>query len=446
MNKKILFIIGLVIFGTTNLQAQDANKPWIIGLGTNFVSNPDNKKELFKISEWNVIPAISKINAGKYLAYGFSFEAAATLNKITKNSGMDIPELLYVALDGNLKYDLNNIIGQTGFFDPYLLLGGGNTWVDRKGAGTFNYGAGFNLWFNKSVGLNFQTVGKHVFVDFPLLTNHWQHSVSLVLKFGGKDTDKDGINDKDDACPNIAGLAALKGCPDSDGDGIADKDDACPDIVGLAALNGCPDTDGDGIADKDDACPDIAGLAALKGCPDTDGDGIADKDDVCPQVSGTEANNGCPWPDTDGDGVLDKDDKCPTEVGTVSNNGCPEIIPAVAEKQISDFAGTILFNFNKSSLRDDSYAKLLSIVAIMKENSTVKFSIEGHTDSSGPASYNQKLSENRANTVRNYFITNGIDAANLTATGYGETRPINTNATSQGRANNRRVEIKIIKK
>ncbi|MDO9257760.1 MAG: OmpA family protein [Bacteroidales bacterium] len=445
MKKITLFILGLMICSATNMQAQDAKKPWILGLGINFVNNPDNKSKLFKIKEWNAIPAVTKINAGRYIAKGFSFEAAATLNKITKNAGVEITGLSYVALDGNFKYNLNSIIGQTGFFDPYLLLGGGCTWIDSKGTGTFNSGAGFNLWFTKHLGWNFQTVAKHVFVDFPLQTNHWQHSTGLVWRFGAKDTDKDGIADKDDACPTIAGLAKLNGCPDSDNDGIADKDDACPDIAGLAALKGCPDKDGDGIADKDDACPDIAGLAGFNGCPDTDGDGIADNVDACPQVAGIAANKGCPWPDTDGDGVLDKDDKCPTEIGPASNNGCPEIKPVVAEKQIIDFTGTILFDFNKSSLRSDSYAKLLEIVAVMKENSDAKFSIEGHADSNGPAGYNQKLSKDRANSIRNYFIKNGIDAGNITATGYGETRPVDTNATSKGRANNRRVEIIIVR-
>ncbi|MFA5973896.1 MAG: OmpA family protein [Lentimicrobiaceae bacterium] len=445
MKKTTLFIIGLLIFGATNLQAQDANNPWIIGLGTNFVHSPDNKKQLFKTNEWNVGPFISKINLGKYIAKGFSIESAASLNEITKNAGLDVAGLSYVALDVNFKYDLNNIFGQTGFFDPYLLLGGGYNWVDSKGTGTLNSGAGFNIWFNEKLGLNFQTVGKHVFVDFPLHNNHWQHSIGLVFKFGGKDTDGDGIYDKDDACPNITGLVALKGCPDTDGDGIADKDDTCPNLAGLVALKGCPDTDGDGIADKDDACPNLAGLAALKGCPDTDGDGIADKDDACPQIAGIAANKGCPWPDTDGDGVLDKDDKCPTEVGTVSNNGCPETISAVVEKQIGDFAETILFDFGKSRISDDANAKLVGIVSVMKQYSAVKFSIKGFTDNIGSTSYNQKLSEDRANAVRNYFVTNGIDAANLTSKGYGETRPIDTNATSQGRANNRRVDIEIVK-
>ncbi len=60
---------------------------------------------------------------------------------------------------------------------------------------------------------------------------------------------------------------------------------------------------------QNDACPEVAGLANLAGCPDTDGDGIADKDDKCPTVSGPSENGGCPWPDTDGDSVLDKDDQ-----------------------------------------------------------------------------------------------------------------------------------------
>lgn len=82
------------------------------------------------------------------------------------------------------------------------------------------------------------------------------------------DADGDGVADKDDACPNEAGLAALGGCPDGDGDGVADKDDVCPNEAGLADLDGCPDADGDGIADKDDACPNEAGVPALDGCPE----------------------------------------------------------------------------------------------------------------------------------------------------------------------------------
>ncbi len=108
------------------------------------------------------------------------------------------------------------------------------------------------------------------------------------------DADGDGVPDKDDTCPNEAGLAALAGCPDGDADGIADKDDTCPNEAGLADLAGCPDADGDGVSDSDDSCPNEAGVAELDGCPDADGDGITDADDTCPNEAGIPFLDGCP--------------------------------------------------------------------------------------------------------------------------------------------------------
>ncbi len=144
-----------------------------------------------------------------------------------------------------------------------------------------------------------------------------------LRKFQGcPDTDGDGVPDKDDKCPTVAGLMSLAGCPDMDGDGVADQDDACPTKYGLKALNGCPDKDGDGVADKDDECPELAGVKELRGCPDTDGDGIADKDDACPNSAGPAALNGCP--DSDGDGIADKDDDCVNVAGAKGSSGCPD--------------------------------------------------------------------------------------------------------------------------
>ncbi len=86
------------------------------------------------------------------------------------------------------------------------------------------------------------------------------------------------------------------------------------------------DKDQDGIPNKLDKCPDIAGPVENEGCPwiESDGDGVIDKDDACPTVAGPPENNGCPWPDTDGDGILDKDDACPTVPGMPEYNGCPK--------------------------------------------------------------------------------------------------------------------------
>jgi outer membrane protein OmpA-like peptidoglycan-associated protein len=209
-------------------------------------------------------------------------------------------------------------------------------------------------------------------------------------------------------------------------------------------MNGCPDTDGDGIADKDDACPEVAGIKSLNGCPDADGDGIADKDDKCPTVKGPKENGGCPWPDRDGDGVLDKDDKCPDVKGTVANQGCPEVSDE-AIKKLNDYAKTILFDTNKDTFKQQSYAVLNSIAAILKEYPYSKFTIEGHTDSDGGDDFNQRLSDARANAVKKYLVEQGIDRFRLSALGFGESKPIDSNKTKAGKANNRRVEVKLEK-
>ena len=182
----------------------------------------------------------------------------------------------------------------------------------------------------------------------------------------------------------------------------------------------------------------------MNGCPDRDGDGVADNVDKCPDVKGPKENGGCPWPDRDGDGVFDKDDRCPDVKGTVANHGCPEITEEQVNK-LNAYAKTILFNSGKSTFKPETMPVLEAINAILKEYPTSRFSIEGHTDSDGSNALNQTLSENRAAAVKNYLIENGIESSRLRSTGFGETRPIDTNKTAKGKANNRRVEVKLIK-
>lgn len=124
------------------------------------------------------------------------------------------------------------------------------------------------------------------FQDQALMT-----AIGLNYSFSGKkDTDNDGVSDKDDKCPTVFGLAKFAGCPDTDADGIEDSKDACPKVAGT--LNGCPDTDKDGVADSKDACPKVFGT--VKGCPDTDKDGVIDSKDKCVKIAGPASNNGCP--------------------------------------------------------------------------------------------------------------------------------------------------------
>jgi outer membrane protein OmpA-like peptidoglycan-associated protein len=391
----------------------------------------------------------------KNVGGNFTFGVTGSINKIKRfvntrpttygdyeviNPG----DLNYYSADGTIKYSFMEMLGWR-IVDPSAHVGGGYTSFGDASYGTFNGGFGLTLWFTEMVGFSLQSTYKNSMDKSDRIINadvpsHMQHLIGLTFKFGGKDTDGDGVYDKDDTCPEVKGLKQFKGCPDTDADGIVDASDACPEIAGLAEFQGCPDMDADGVADKDDACPDVAGLKTLGGCPDADGDGVTDKADKCPSVKGPKDNAGCPWPDTDGDSILDKDDKCPDVKGTAANNGCPEVTET-AIKSLNEYAKTILFESGKASFQKQTFAVLQSITSILKEYPTAKFSIEGHTDDSGSVAFNQTLSENRASAVKNYLIENGISADRLTSAGYGKSRPIDK--TKAGKANNRRVEVKL---
>ncbi|MFD0761624.1 OmpA family protein [Lutibacter aestuarii] len=449
---KTTLLVILLIMGTASLVAQDKNNTWLIGIGTNAIDFYPTNANLNGHGRWfdefvntkdhyNILASVSKLTIGKYLTDGFSIEGAASLNRISKVGDNSESNMSYVSLDGAVKYDLNEAFGETSWFDPYATIGGGYTWMDDFGIGTFNGGVGFNVWFNEKFGLNIESKYKHTFESN--IVQHFQHSLGFVLKFGGNDRDGDTIYDKYDACPDVFGLVEYNGCPDADGDGVIDSKDDCPSVAGLEELNGCPDTDGDGITDKDDACPNNKGTKANNGCPDTDGDGVVDKDDACPNVSGPSLNKGCPWPDTDGDGVLDKDDKCINEVGPASNNGCPKITETEVAK-LEELFKTVYFDTGKTTFKSETISKLDEAARIMVKYSTEKFTISGHTDSVGSKSRNQELSDSRAQAVKNYLITKGVSSGNLTAKGYGEEMPIASNNTVKGRAQNRRVDVKLI--
>jgi len=231
---------------------------------------------------------------------------------------------------------------------------------------------------------------------------------------------------------------------DRDGDGVPDSIDACPDVAGLASLQGCPDRDGDGIADKDDKCPDVPGLARYGGCPipDTDHDGINDEEDKCPTVPGVAKYGGCPIPDTDGDGVNDEDDKCPTLPGTVANHGCPEV-KAEIKKRIDVAAHNIYFATGSAKLLVKSNKALNAVASVLSADTNLKIDINGYTDNKGKPEKNQTLSEDRAKAVYDYLVKKGVTESRLKSAGFGENDPIADNKTATGRAKNRRVELKL---
>ena len=461
-----LFAGALLLAGFA-ANAQDSTNPWAVSFGVNAVDTKISMKgndhlrfeELYNPSgNWNIVPSVSYVNVARNVGGNFSFGLTGSFNKITRwvehvpgtenthvvgNPG----DLNYYGVDGAITYSFKSLL-KSKWFDPSLHLGGGYTFFGDASAGSVNGGWGLNLWFAKNVALTLGSTLKYGFDDTRLPNNdvptHIFHQAGLKFQFGAKDRDDDGIIDAEDACPDVAGLAAFQGCPDTDGDGIQDSADACIDEAGTPEMNGCPDQDGDGVADKDDACIDVPGLPVLNGCPDADGDGVADQNDKCPTIAGPKDNAGCPWPDTDGDKVLDKDDKCPTVAGTVANNGCPEVSEDTMKK-LNDYAKTILFDTAKASFQKQTFPVLQAMVAILKEYPTAKFALEGHTDADGKDAMNLQLSKDRAAAVRTYLIENGIAADRLTSEGYGETKPVASNKTKAGKAQNRRVEVKLVK-
>lgn len=265
------------------------------------------------------------------------------------------------------------------------------------------------------------------------------------------DADADGIADAQDKCPGTPTGAKVdaQGCPiDSDADGVADGLDRCPGTPAGAKVDaqGCPiDSDGDGIPDGLDRCQDTpkGDRVDMHGCVvdcDSDGDGVPDRLDRCPNTpAGVKVDaQGCPI-DSDADGIPDSLDRCPdTPAGTkVDQAGCP-----LTEKMV---LRGVHFAYDSSEIIPEAGEVLQQVAATFKRYPNLVVEIAGHTDSIGSKRYNQALSERRANAVRNYLLGAGVQQDQLTAKGYGELEPIASNDTAEGRAQNRRTELRILK-
>ncbi|MBN2497126.1 MAG: OmpA family protein [Deltaproteobacteria bacterium] len=321
-----------------------------------------------------------------------------------------------------------------------------------------------------------------------------------VVAITKSDRDGDGIPDIDDKCPDTPGLPEYQGCPppkpsDSDGDGILDNVDKCPndpeDKDGFQDEDGCPDFDNDqdGIPDVEDKCPNEPGPPETQGCPvkdrdkdgiyddvdkcpdepedkdgfqdedgcpdlDNDQDGIPDATDKCPNEPEDkdefQDEDGCPDPDNDGDGIADVEDKCPNEPGppdSPQGKGCPrkyKLVKINREKKRIEIKQKVYFQTAKWKILSRSYGLLRDVAQVLKDFPKMRVSVEGHTDSQGSDSYNQGLSERRANAVREFLINQDIAPDRLRAIGFGESKPIASNRTARGREANRRVEFRIM--
>ena len=349
------------------------------------VGSGDLFEEFLTINHWNIAPYPSYIGVKNYIGAGFSFRTRFSFNSI-KQYGDTPASDNYYNVDGIVSYNLNTLFkGKT--LMPFLEVGGGYSIFDEQGAGYFNLGAGVEIWLGpkKKTALTLETIYKNTGETYGV--KHFQHLMGLAFLFGAK--------------------------KDLDGDGIPDKEDACPEVAGIALFNGCPDTDRDGIQDEEDDCPNTPGIPAFNGCPDTDGDG-----------------------------VKDLEGQCPDEAGTIENDGCPEITQEIIER-LQETGKIIYFATNDSKLNERNNQILDEVFNTLQNYSSYKVVVEGHTDSSGQASFNQALSEKRANSVMRYLIEKGMSPSRVSAKGYGETRPAVSNDTAEGRRENRRVVFEI---
>lgn len=256
---------------------------------------------------------------------------------------------------------------------------------------------------------------------------------------------------------------------DADGDGIADELDKCVNVPedpdNFQDADGCPDNDNDAdtILDQFDECPDdpedVDGFEDKNGCPDNDndGDGVADISDRCPLAPETindyRDEDGCPdtpeYGDRDGDGYTDSRDRCPDEAETFNGiedeDGCPEKGRVSLEKGAIKISERIYFETGRAEIQARSHSLLDEIAQVLIANPKLKkVRIEGHTDNVGNDMGNLKLSQNRAESVRQYLVKAGVAADRLDSRGFGESYPLTTNDTDEGRAQNRRVEFIIV--
>jgi outer membrane protein OmpA-like peptidoglycan-associated protein len=429
MSKKVIgvtFIIFASLFSNAQDQKVNKNKPASIALKAsilNFkktpltegltVSTPAVGVQFFK----GIAPKFDAVvnldfSSLKYPYYVSSKQPKATTNAIyaaidtrihIKLATDDKSIVPYAILGLGLAKDATNFTG-------YAPMGLGVQFKAKQGSflhvfGTHNAEASKLTKMHTNFGISY---------SFPLKLKE-KKAIALPIESVQADQDDDGVsNDKDD-CPERSGLLKYKGCP-------------------------VPDEDGDGINDENDKCPDAEGTVQYRGCPvpDTDKDGIPDDQDKCPTIAGLARYNGCAIPDTDKDGINDELDQCPAIAGVAGNNGCEDLQP-----KLNSIAAALKFEIGQVNINAKSLQGLDSLVQIMTLYPKTSLVITGHTDNTGTIKINNRLSLLRAKKVQSYLIKKGLAENRTTLIGMADAQPIASNATKEGRTQNRRADLTI---
>ncbi len=380
MKRRILStaVVSTLIFGSVN--AQDKVNDLSVGLQFGTIEyNGEYAKEIFSFQK-GIHPSVG-LNVSKYVTPSFNVRGNFRYGLIdgTDLTGGFKTSIFDVNLLLDYKFNNGYILKEDAFFAPYVFVGiadaitnftPNTTLVKEEALAYFNIPMGLGFKFN--------------------LTPNWYLSLETHYNYA--------ITDQLDGRVGLAGT-------DNKWD-----DSFLYNSIGFGySFATSKDSDGDGVKDKDDKCPNVAGNA--NGCPDADGDGVADADDKCPNIAGTE--NGCPV-------------------------NYQENIAIMRRAQEGLF-----FNTGSSVIKEESYEVLDNVYKLMAENKDIKLHIEGHTDNTGSAANNLKLSKERANAAKTYLVNKGIDASRIIAEGFGQDKPIADNSTAEGRQKNRRVEFNI---